>query len=66
MNNHIFLVIAYMEELIQLARIQRWVKLTRAGTQNKRLIAILEKKNADITMRRIQIQDEMFEIQRSN
>jgi hypothetical protein len=66
MNNHIFLVIAYMEELIQLERVQRWITLTREGTQNKRLLAVLDRKKIDLIARKIELQDEMFEIQRSN
>lgn len=66
MNNHIFLVFGYMSELVELARVQRWITLTRETTRNQKLLAVLDRKNTEIITRKIKLQDEMFEIQRSN
>ena len=67
MNNHIFLMIGYIQKLMDLAMIQHWIDGARV-TMAKRpeLIEELDRRQADLIAEKTKLQDEMFEIARSN
>lgn len=67
MHNHIFLMLDYIEKLKDLTMIQRWIELSKKDhVGDQRVLAVLERKSTELTLEKIKLQDEMFEISRSN
>lgn len=67
MHNHIFLMLDYIERLKDLAMLQRWIELSKKETAgNQKVLAVLERKSRELVLEKIKLQDEMFEIARSN
>ena len=66
-KNHIHLLMHFNRELMKLARAQDWVTAAQAITRNSPAAQKkLDDYRRDIVMRKIKLQDRMFEIQRSN
>lgn len=66
-RNHIALILTLIEELKDLAMLQRWIEGTRVTTPMSAIVrGVLQAKEANIRRRQDEIHDLMFEIRRSN
>lgn len=66
-RNHIFLMMDYINKLMDLAMVQRWIDLSRKEhSDNQEVQLVLDREQARIVKEKIKLQDEMFEISRSN
>lgn len=64
--NHITLLIGFMNELMRLARIQNWIDEARKAARTDEARTRLDKIQQQVVIKKVKIQDEMFEISRSN
>jgi hypothetical protein len=66
MTNHIFLIFEYFGKLKDLAMVLHWIELsTREHAGEPDVLAILDRKRTQVTLEKIRLQDEMFEIRRA-
>jgi hypothetical protein len=66
-TNHIFLIFEYFGKLKDLAMVLHWIELsTREHAGEPDVLALLDRKRTQVTLEKIRLQDEMFEIARSN
>lgn len=67
MTNHVFLILEYWQKLMDLAMVQRWVDLSiKEHKDEPKVLEVLNRKRQEIMLEKIKLQDEMFEISRSN
>lgn len=67
MTNHVFLILDYWSRLKDLAMVQRWLDLSvKEHQDDPKTLAILNRKRQEVLLEKIKLQDEMFEIARSN
>lgn len=66
MNNHIFLILSYIDQLVYLTRTQQWLDGARSVAKHPKMRAVLDDHQARVIAQKIKLQDEMFEIQRNN
>lgn len=65
--NHITLLIGFMNELMRLARIQKQIdKARERGVDDPEVTIRLNELQTNVIIKKVKIQDEMFEISRSN
>lgn len=65
--NHITLLIGFMNELMRLARIQNRIdKARERGVDDPEIKTRLDALQTNVILKKVKIQDEMFEISRSN
>lgn len=67
MTDHITLVESYIDELMDLARIQNMISAARQSAANNQYVQLeLDREQTKLLAMKIKLQDEMFEIARSN
>lgn len=66
MNNHIFLMLKYLDQLTYLAKTQLWLDGAKAVAKNPKMIELLDTYQTQVVVQKIKLHDEMFEIARSN
>lgn len=65
--NHITLLIGFMNELMRLARIQNRIdKARKRSVDDPEMMTRLDELQTNVVIKKVKIQDEMFEISRSN
>lgn len=67
MTNHVFLILDYWQKLMDLAMVQKWIDASFEEHKDEpKVLEVLNRKRQELLLEKVKLQDEMFEICRSN